>query len=52
MACSTCGGKSPQVADSQVFTVTYPSGATKDVIGEHAAKVEQVKNPGATYTRK
>jgi len=51
MGCSTCGG-ARKAAPAEVFVVTYPNGATKEVPSEHAAKVEAVREPGATYARK
>jgi hypothetical protein len=53
MACSTCGGRrNTSAADTAVYVVTYPDGSTKDVSSLHAAKVEVVRYPGATFAAK
>lgn len=53
MGCSTCGGARKATADAtQVFVVTYPDGSTREVTGEHAAKVAVTIDPKAKYTAK
>jgi len=45
-----CNGATPPA--EPVFTVRLPNGTTKDVVGEHAAKIEVTIAGGGTYTRK
>lgn len=52
MACKTCGQRSASAAETTVYVVTYPDGTTLEVSSLHAAKVEAVRRPGATYAAK
>jgi hypothetical protein len=52
MACSTCGQRRTSAADTATYVVTYLDGSTKEVTSLHAAKVEAVRYPGATFAAK
>lgn len=54
MACSSCGGNSGRStgADTRVYVVTFADGRTKEVVSEHAAKVEKTIHPTASYALK
>lgn len=49
MGCN-CGG-TKKTEDTTVYVVTSSSGSTKEVMGEHTAKVEATMT-GGTYRRK
>jgi hypothetical protein len=48
-----CGcNQSQPAAPEPTFEVKLPNGTTKEVVGEHAAKVEVTMAGGGTYSRK
>jgi hypothetical protein len=50
MPCACNGGSQPP--NEPRFVVKFPDGQRKEVIGEHAAKVEVTLGPpGTTYSR-
>ncbi len=47
-----CGCNQSQPVAEPTFVVQLPNGQTKEVVGEHAAKVEVTMAGGGTYSRK
>lgn len=53
MGCSTCGGKKASSPEAQAtYVVTFRDGTTKEVVGEHAAKVEVTLKGGGSYAKR